>query len=1464
MATGISPPPPFLETPGTPAIPWHRWFRLFQNFVLASGADEWPATRRRALLLHCLGPEGQRIFDALPAPPPPQPPLSTEATVSESTEKQTSAHTAAASPPDPYDVAVDTLAHYFTATVNVRVERHHFRERRQLSGESVAEFALALRELAAPCNFAATVDDNLCEQFVAGVTCPQLRERLLLEGDALTFDRAVEIAKLREQTRQEAEAFANPIRRITQRQRGRNPARHDSPRFRFNGSRPPSQHRRSSSRTRQNYKPKPETAAADPLHAVSRDNCDNCGATGCERSRCPARGRTCYGCGRRGHFQSVCRSSRRGQPRRPAPVRELLCDDDAESGHSILTICTNKRRGLYVDVDVSVINPKPLTRKVSFLIDTGSAVSIIGEGHFRNLFQDKVQLRTPSITLFDFSRQKIPVLGLFEATLSYKARTAVVPLYVTRSGTSLLGLDAVQALNFQISGKELRCLHTVVQQTSASATSTLPATSSDAQGRIPPQGAIVEQPQSEPKFGMPALLWARFSHLFTPGLGLVRGFQHKVKMKQAVSPVAQKLRRLPFSVRQPVSDQLQTLLSADIIERIDASEWVSPIVAVQKEDGSIRLCVDLREPNKAIVVDNFPLPHTEELLHALNGARHFSKLDLASAYHQVLLHPDSRDLTAFVTHEGLFRFKRVCFGLASAPAAFQQLMTRILQGCHGVLCYIDDIIVFGKTEKEHAKNLEEVLHRIAKAGLKLNEKCVFNATELSFLGHRVSAEGIAPLQAKVDAIVHAPTPAEPGTLRSFLGLVEYYAKFIPRLAEEVEPMRRLLRKDIPFEWDTAAQASFERVKTLLASHKVLHMFDPALPVTVATDASAYGLGAVLQQVDGQKTLTIAFASRTLTNAERKYSASEREALACVWACEKWHVYLWGRPFTLQTDHQALVALLSNKGTGRRPFRIARWAERLLRYNYTVEYRKGSENKVADALSRLPAEGKPECTPQPKDDSTEVVFLVEPLCIAKDQFEQSTSDDATLAKVKEYVTSSWPPHKLVPSHLLPYFMLRNELSVVNNLLLRGERLVVPQSLAHQVISTAHEAHPGIVRTKARLRERFWWPGMDRQTEVAIQNCSVCQKADKSAKTAPAPLQPVPFPERPWQKVAIDIVGPLERAPQDCRFAITLVDYFSKWPEVQFSNEVSTRTITNFLLSIFSREGYPDEIVTDNGPQFSSREFSQFLDERGIRLTHSSVYYPQANGLVERFNRVFKDFVQVAALEHGPLRQAALEYLGVYRCTPHATTGVAPALLLHGRLPRTRLDIIGHPSPSFFTDPAKELGQLRKRVAQKQKYSKMYTDFRRAAKKPNIAVGDMVRVKKPAVSFKGDLSFSRSRKVVEQRGPASFCLDDGRTWNSSKLSKVPAQAAQPHPVIQTPDVHAHPAQPSSPSPVPCDSGQSAVPLGTPLSAVPSVLCSPCVASQETQQAVSSPPSPQLPSRRELPARTRRPPRRFMDYV
>lgn len=212
-------------------------------------------------------------------------------------------------------------------------------------------------------------------------------------------------------------------------------------------------------------------------------------------------------------------------------------------------------------------------------------------------------------------------------------------------------------------------------------------------------------------------------------------------------------------------------------------------------------------------------------------------------------------------------------------------------------------------------------------------------------------------------------------------------------------------------------------------------------------------------------------------------------------------------------------------------------------------------------------------------------LVEPACVAKEKFRQAVLDDGCLETVKSFVLSSWPPHKSLPEEVKPFYFIREELSVVDDLLLRADRLVVPSSLTAQIISTAHETHPGITRTKARLRERFWWPRMDKEVETAVKNCHICLEADKSARTSPAPLQPVEWPERPWQKLALDIVGPLERAPHNSRFAITLVDYHSKWPEVYFCREVSTSTVKDFLTSVFAREGYPEEIVCDNGPHFT---------------------------------------------------------------------------------------------------------------------------------------------------------------------------------------------------------------------------------------------------------------------------------------
>ena len=371
----------------------------------------------------------------------------------------------------------------------------------------------------------------------------------------------------------------------------------------------------------------------------------------------------------------------------------------------------------------------------------------------------------------------------------------------------------------------------------------------------------------------------------------------------------------------------------------------------------------------------------------------------------------------------------------------------------------------------------------------------------------------------------------------------------------------------------------------------------------------------------------------------------------------------------------------------------------------------------------------------------------------------------------YVTSDWPPWNSLSSDETIFYDLKEALSVNDGLLLRGDQFVIPTTMRHALISRAHEGHTGIVKTQARLREFYWWPRMNTEVRAAVSAYKVCCSSDKTAKTSPTPLQPVPLPERPRLKVSIDIVGPFERAEPACRFVITLVDYFSKWPEVQFCPNVTTGRVTDLLRAIFAREGYPDSIVSDNGPQFVSAEFEKFLQVRGIKHHLVSAYYPQSNGQVERFNCTLKGFLQCASIERSNIRSSLVDYLMIYRCTPHATTGLSPALLLHGRKPRTRLNILGLSSAQFLQNPFEELQRLRQRVQQRQEYTKKYTDQRRAAKTPRFCVGDWVRVKRSGNVPKGEPTFGPPQRIIKRVGRWTFRLEDGRVWNASKLAAAP---------------------------------------------------------------------------------------------
>uniref|UniRef100_A0A3B3T9U7 Gypsy retrotransposon integrase-like protein 1 n=1 Tax=Paramormyrops kingsleyae TaxID=1676925 RepID=A0A3B3T9U7_9TELE len=1261
---GLSPPPAFLQTPGEPAVPFDSWIRMFDNYLLALSDTEVVEKRRRAMLIHCLGTEGQRIFYTLPVAD------------------------------DSYLTALTALRTFFVPKLNVVAERNKFRQRAQRPGESILQYVAALRELSVHCDFGALADDMLRDQIVEKTSSARIRERLLLETD-LTLQKTITIAGQIETAVAEAKAMTSTAEATVQLVNA-------------------------SARSARNWRSKPSvrglaaaTQSPTPQQTLQNKirNCYRCGSTVhlANHPSCPAKQCKCKQCGKIGHFAKVCRSVAN------------TCNVQAVTVPDVTVLSIGfpmqRKHGLSCNVTLHADGSPPLA--VELLVDTGSTVSILPEHIYLQHFAN-VALTQPNVQLVTYMKKPIPVVGCLSLTVTYQTQYAQADVYIVQAGTPLLGMDLFTALKLEIRD-----------------------------GCIAPPAGDIQRTVCD-----------------VDTAGLAVGFVHKVKVRSDVPPVQQKLRRLPFAIRDAVSQELKRLDSEGIIEKIDSSVWVSPLVAIKKKSGAVRLCVDLQEPNKAVVIDGHPLPHIDEVFTELRGAVMFSTIDLQNAYHQVLLHPDSRDLTAFISHDGLFRFTRVPYGLASAPSAFQRMMSQVLAGQDGVQCYLDDIIVYGTTPELHDKRLQAVLRRLQDRGLKLNmEKCQFRKSELPFLGHVISANGLHPNPEHVLAMTQAPSPHDAHSLRSFPGLTGWYSKFIPNYASLVEPLRALLRNSTSFSWTVEAQERFSQVKQLIASSSALALFDPFLSTTVTTDASDYGLGAVLTQWHGHTEKTVAFASRTLTDCERKYSTVEKEALACVWAAERWRTFLWGRHFVLRTDHSPLTTLLSSKGVGRARMRIARWSARLLCFNYTIEYKPGRDNVTADCLSRLPLS----CAETTEDVELEMVAVLTSdfAAVTEEELRRACDQCSVLSQVKSYITNGWPSTvKGLDPAMATFHRLQTELAVVDGYVIRGtHRVIIPAELQSKFVQLAHDTHQGMVRTKQRLRELYWWPGMDCQVEEAIKSCITCGQHDKTAVTHAAPLMPVPTPSAAWDKVAIDIVGPFHDAVQECRFAVTLIDYYSRWPEVAFASEVTSATVIKFLSAVFSREGYPLEVVSDNGPQFVSGEFTAFLAERDIKHCRSSVYYPQANGEIERFNRVLKDCLQTADIDGKPWMSFVTEFLHTYRATPHAVTKISPAELLHGRLIRTKLHVSGIPSK-----PIPAHLDLKQTILRRQETMKRYTDQRRGAKSPAFHVGSFVRIKKPRFTRKGHSKFSQPYQVVAQKGPATYLLSDGRVWNAIHLAQT----------------------------------------------------------------------------------------------
>ncbi|XP_019859677.1 PREDICTED: uncharacterized protein K02A2.6-like [Amphimedon queenslandica] len=923
----------------------------------------------------------------------------------------------------------------------------------------------------------------------------------------------------------------------------------------------------------------------------------------------------CRACGKIGHIARVCRSKTAGKGPAREPfkrdVRTNAIDDNAtdeeseEESYPVYTLPSSKVAPIKVQIVANGHN-------MEMELDTGAAVSLISESTFNRIFKGEVELKPSSVVLRSYSGHKLDVLGVIDLVITHNTQTASLPLVVVAGdGPSLLGRNWLHLLKLDWGAIK----------------------------NIQSKSALAE-------------LIKKHTPLFRSQLGKLKGATAKIYVPSDAKPRFFKPRPISYALKEKVEKELERLQQEGVIIPVTFSDWATPIVPIVKPDGSVRLCGDYKVTVNAVAkLETYPLPKIEELFTALSGGTIFSKLDLSHAYQQIMVHEDSCKYTTINTSKGLFQYQRLPFGIASAPAIFQRTMETLLHDISGVVVYIDDILVSGKDETSHLQNLDLVMERLEQAGLTLKQsKCTYAVSSVEYLGHIIDKDGLHPSPSKVEAIRSAPEPRNTTELKSFLGLLNYYSRFLPNLAIVLSPLYRLLQKKTKWSWLDIEKKAFQKAKSLLQSSNLLVHYDGRKELVVSCDASPYGLGAVLaHKMQDDLERPIAFTSRTLSPPERNYSQLEKEGLAVIYAVKKFHHYLSGRKFTIYSDHKPLKYLFSETQQTPRmaAARIQRWALILGSYQYTIQYR------------------------QDKDKSTEkdgsVLLLLNHLSeaiVTSSQIRSWTEKDPVLSQVLHSIRHGWRLNDSNSNSLKPYIDRQNELSSVDGCVLWGSRVVIPPQGRSIVLKQLHNTHPGTNRMKGLARSYVWWPGLDRDITELVKHCSICQAHRSSPPRAV--LHPWEWPNRPWARVHIDHAGPFHGK----QFLI-VVDAHSKWIDVQQVSSTSAEATIEALRFLFATHGVPEQLVSDNGSGFRSSEFQMFTSQNGIKHIFTSPYHPASNGLAERAVQTFKS--TVTKME-GPMDQRIARFLLQYRITPQTTTGLSPSQLLMGRQLRTVLDLL----------------------------------------------------------------------------------------------------------------------------------------------------------------------------------------------
>ena len=851
-------------------------------------------------------------------------------------------------------------------------------------------------------------------------------------------------------------------------------------------------------------------------------------------------------------------------------------------------------------------------------------------------------------------------------------------------------------------------------------------------------------------------------------------YVHDIKLSDD-KPFKSRAYRIPISQQTIADEHVENMLRMGIIKP-SASEYSSPIVLVKKHDGSIRFCIDYRKLNSVTIKDNYPMPLIEERLNSIFGSTIFSDLDLTSGYWQFLMAESATKLTAFICQKGLFEFVRMPFGLCNAGATFQRAINKMLSGLSFALAYIDDVLVHSSRHEDHLEHLSKVFERLRQAKLKIKlRKCHFGCRETKFLGYVISASGIRMNNEKIEAIINYPTPMSAKQTRKWNGLTSQYRQFIPNYPNVNAPLQTaalLTHKDPKtkkrvksiFEWTTECQKAFDDLKVILTKEPItlLHP-DCSKKFRLITDASKVGLGAVLAQLDSNGTeRVICFAGRVLLDAEKNYSTSERELLAIKWAVRKFRCYLYGVQFEVYTDHKPLVHMKSSQNPSDR---MLKWILELEEYNATYFYRPGNLNIQADVLSRAEerVEDESPLTWYPRNKS---LFQLESEQdkILKEKPKLSTNSDSEEEVQKVLaINESNNNHKLVPDDINKQMltdaqwqdptiqkMLKQISEGANSNKLESYkqdnhgtlylldkingvwRLVIPRSYVKLILSGCHDdiggSHLGRQKTLDKVASRFYWVGMARDVQNWVASCAKCCSRKSSNKPIEPCQTPLPTVENPFDRIAVDFVGPLPVTSSGNKYILVFVDYTTRWPEAFATKDMKASTVAEiFIREILCRHGAPVQLLSDQGQDFLAHVVKEICTFTRTHKVQTSAYHPQTNGLCERFNGTICEALSAYCNENQSNWDVMLP-IALFGCriSTQMSTKRSPESLLYARELRLPMNVdLYLPKLPFPMKIKEEWKRAQLCIEKIAAYNKTRHDEKN--KPLTYVVGDYVRVK-----------------------------------------------------------------------------------------------------------------------------------------